>query len=313
MQGTRRVCITDPCTDDAQCQGDEHCETQREPRVVAGPTVLAAPDGDPDAPPFAMWVEMSHRTADDRAIWRAISNDGVSWRFAPADPVLEDAGDAHDPSVAFLGGEYHLLYERTGGIAEAIGSDGVSFGAPSTYLSGDVHAPAATPGPDGELMVFVEVGAREGIGLVTGGTVVTILEPFDVTDPILWREVQTIGSPYILVDETELGEPTVRLWFDAFGEESASAVQFGEMVPTPPNDSIGYASAPAGEPARMVVWPFNPIFDRVLTFLEHRAERSPAVVRVPGTEAYFLYYEGSSTDGTEQDGLGVARTPAAPD
>ena len=53
--------------------------------------------------------------------------------------------------------------------------------------------------------------------------------------------------------------------------------------------------------------PYNPVFDRVVAFLEHRAERSPAVVRAG--EVYFLYYDGWSPDGTRHDGLGVAKNP----
>jgi hypothetical protein len=101
----------------------------------------------------------------------------------------------------------------------------------------------------------------------------------------------------------------VRLWFDAFGAESGDSVQFGMVVPLPPNDSIGYAAAPLDDPAALVTYPYNPVFDRVEAFLDHRAELAPAVVADPDGTHWFLYYGAGSADGMVDEGVGAALTP----
>ena len=125
-----------------------------------------------------------------------------------------------------------------------------------------------------------------------------------MADPVLWRDVTAVGSPFVRVE----GD-VVRLWFDAFGRESASAVSLDQVVPVPPNDSIGYATARLGAPTAFVTWPFDPVFDRVRDFLDHRSERGPAVVQVPGQEVWLLYFTGFAADGGEAEGLRVARNP----
>jgi hypothetical protein len=155
----------------------------------------------------------------------------------------------------------------------------------------------------------VQRGAREGLALWRGsGAPVEVFAPDDATLPELWRDVTQVGSPFALVDDS-LGLPTVRLWFDAFGAESGDSIQFGMTVPLPPTDSIGYASAQAADPTDLVAYPYNPVFDRVEAFLNHRAEIAPAVVEDPSGEVWFLYYGASSADGTVQEGIGVARNP----
>lgn len=304
-QGNARRCIVADCADDDDCLASESCAVQREPRAAFEPTVLAEGVG------FSMWLEMDDRTAGDRAIFRLTSRDGVRWRFDPAEAVLENGGDAHAPSVIRTDAGYRLFFRTAAGIAVADSPDGVAFDAPTSFLSGDWHAPAAAV-VGGEVLVWVASAARGGLFLSRDGAPPSsVLAPGAVVDEEHWRDVTQVGSPFVLVEASPLGEPTVRLWFDAFGEESGVSMQFGEPVQLPPNDSLGFASAPAADPAAVTVWAYNPIFDRVVAFLEHRAERAPAVVRVPGEETYFLYYEGWSADGAESDGLGVAVNPPA--
>lgn len=304
-QGTARRCIVADCSDDGDCLASESCAVQREPRATFQPTVLAEGAG------FTMWLEMEDRTPDERAIFRLTSRDGVRWRFDPADPVFEAAGDAHAPSVIRIDGGYRLFIETTGGIAAANAPDGIAFEAPSMVLSGDWHEPAAVV-VDGEVWLYVSAGDRAGIHLSRAGAPPTpVFGTSDATDDEHWRDVTRVGGPYVLVEESPLRAPTVRLWFDAFGEESGVSMQFGEPVQLPPNDSIGYASALASDPTNLVTWAYNPVFDRVVAFLEHRAELAPAVVRVPDEEVYFLYYEGWSADLMQPDGIGVARNPPA--
>jgi hypothetical protein len=159
-------------------------------------------------------------------------------------------------------------------------------------------------------VVYVQIGARQGIAVWTGaGAPQPILTPAQVSDPVLFRDVVRAGSPFALVEDSPLGEPVVRVWFDAFGKESGTSIQFGHVVELPPNDSIAEAQTLRSDPTYLAVWPFNPVFDRIIAFLEHRAELQPAVVRVPGRDVYFMYYVGRSADGAENDGIGFARNP----
>jgi hypothetical protein len=81
------------------------------------------------------------------------------------------------------------------------------------------------------------------------------------------------------------------------------------MVELPPNDSIGVAKARLARPRELVSYAFNPVFDRIVAFLEHRAELAPSVVKLPDEDRYLMYYTGTSRDGMELDGLGVAENP----
>lgn len=301
-------CVVDDCGADGDCQAGELCNIQRVPRATAQPTVLTGVGTGPGER-FVMWLEMSNAAGTQRQIHRAVSADGIRWRLDPAEPVLTDAGDAHAPSVVDTGAELELYYETAAGIRRATSTDGIDFGTPETVIVGDWHAPGAARTPGGETLVFVQRGDREAIALWRGGgQPEAVLTPGDATLPELWRDVTKVGSPFALVDES-LGLPTVRLWFDAFGAESGDSVQFGMVVPLPPNDSIGYAAAPLDDPAALVTYPYNPVFDRVEAFLDHRAELAPAVVADPDGTHWFLYYGAGSADGMVDEGVGAALTP----
>jgi hypothetical protein len=306
--GSQGRCVVGSCDDDGDCLGDEFCRVQREPRRTDEPSVLTTADGDG----YVMYLEMDNEAGTQSAIWRAVSGDGVHFRFNPAEPLITEAGDVHAPSAVKLEGGVTLFYDTTLGIARADSADGEIFGDPDVVITGDFHRPGAAVTPTGEVLVAVEIGDRAGIAIWDGsGPPATLLRPGDVTDPVLWREVTRVGSPHALVEVSPLGVPTLRVWFDAFGQESAASIQFGELVEIPPNDSLGFASAPLRTSETLTVYPFNPVLDRVTAFLQHRAERAPAVVEMPPLfgDGYLLYFRGSSGDGTINDGIGVARNP----
>ncbi len=298
---TQRRCIVDDCVDETGCPATDFCDVQREPRDVAEPTVLARAGG------FTMWLEMSDANPADRAIWRAVSSDGLAYRLDPAVPVLEAAGDAHAPAAVDDQRGCLLYYETAGGIWETACPESAGSDPGRLVLAGDYHAPAAAAGDD---RLFVTIGARTAIGTVQvppagpAGAPEIIYTPADVIDPVHWRDVQQVGSPFVLVENGFL-----LLWFDAFGSETRDVIKFGLPEVVPPNDSIGFASAPASAPLALVSYPYNPIFDRPVLFADHQAERAPAVARVPGSERWLLYYEGLSADGTRRQGIGVAGNP----
>jgi hypothetical protein len=135
-----------------------------------------------------------------------------------------------------------------------------------------------------------------------------VLAPAALDDPVLWRGVDVIAAPFAEARVAPDGSSFVRLWFAARGQESGASMQFERVVPTPANFSIGEAAASDG--ARFQPYPFNPVFDRVVDFLTHPSELDPAVVEWRGE--WRLYYRRASADGTRNDNLAVARSPAQP-
>jgi hypothetical protein len=181
-----------------------------------------------------------------------------------------------------------------------------------------VRAPSAVLLANNQVLVYYQIGDGSAIGLATGtlsgsltstGNVLTPSQVLDPPDssvaPQFWIDIANLRSPYALATESASGELSLRLWFSAFGRESGDSFQFGEVIPIAPTYSVGYASATIDTPDVLSVWPFNPIFDRVEAFLDHRSELTPAVVRVrdaDGTlrDGYLLYYlDAAATNTTD--------------
>jgi hypothetical protein len=330
--GTTRRCVVRACNDDTDCGSGDVCRIQREPRLATEPTVLARAHS--DEPAFTMWIELSEPSVpSDRAIYRAVSTDGVQARVDPAAPVLLANDQAHAPSAVRVGDAIFLYYEHGDGeeLRAAESADGTTFGPAAAVLTASAAGTTAlrTPGvvllPDGDVAVYYENGDRQGIGLACGAPGATlrpegvVLSMDQVTDPpasqdsaAFWLDITALGSPHAALATGTDGVPFVRLWFTAFGQESGASLELGEVASIDPNYSIGYAAAPAETPAALTVWPYNPIFDRITAFVDHRSELAPAVVQATSTdgdarESYFLYYVGANADGDVLEALGVAR------
>lgn len=306
---SRNVCVTDECDADAACLASERCHLQRRPRLVLEPSPLAGAA----TPRLTLYLEVGDAIVPSRrAIWRALSSDGLHFRFDPARPVLEDAGAAHAPSAIATDDGVILYYEAGDGAAlkAARSTDGVSFGAPTVVLTGGVgaaavRAPSVVVLPDGEAAVYYQEGDGAAIALATGapGAALTrrgpVLRPADVAvapggpRAPQWTDVVALRSPHAALTDSPAG-PSLRLWFSGFGRESADSVQFGDDVPIPPNHSIGYAAADPAAPEALTPWPYGPVVDRVDAFLDHREELGPAAVQLVddegGRPAYLLYY-----------------------
>jgi len=313
-------CITVDCASDASCDSGEACTIQRVPRQALEPSALASGE----ASTVVLWIELADegQTAR-RRIWRAESRDGRLFRIDPARPVLDDGLDNRAPSVVRTPDGYALYYEWNDGaeIRVATSRDGTDFADPVTALVGGagpgaVRAPSAVVLPDGSVAVYYQVGDGAAIGLATGplGGALTarggVLTPADITVPPsgraapFWDPVEAIRSPHALVTDGADG-PSLRLWFSAFGHESADSYQFGQVLPIPANHSVGYAQGSVDAPDRLVPWPYGPVADRVDAFLDHREELTPGVVRLDGDDAYLLYY----VDGTPAMGAMGAAGP----
>ena len=281
------------------------------------PTLLAGTAA--GEPRLTLYLELSSvANHDDRAIYRAVSEDGQRFRVDPAAPVIADGGEAHAPSAVRTETGVRIYYEWGYGLELRVASstDGIDFGAGETVLAGaGRHAPSAVLLPGGSVAVYYQAGEGTAIALATGspgGALAdqgAVLRPGDLEDPAAsatsqrWENVASVRSPHAAVTIGADG-PALRLWFSAFGRESGDSVQFGEVVPILANYSIGYAVADLADPGHLTPWPFNPIIDRVTTFLDHGSELGPGVVQVVRDgrrdDGYLLYH----VDATAQSAAG---------
>lgn len=307
---SRNYCVSADCADDDGCLAGERCSVQRIPRQVVEPSPVL----DRSEPaPIVLYLEISDALQlDQTAIWRAVSVDGRHFQMSPAQPVVEDGTTARAPSVIQTPDGWAMYYEQGGGLEIRVvtSTDGVSWSAPVTAIVGGVdaaaaRAPSAVLLPDGTVAVYYQVANGTRIALATGpvgGALEyqgTALDPADVqiepsgSDSPFWDDIVRVTSPFAALTESADG-PSLRLWFAAYGRESGDSVQFGEIVPIPPNYSVGYAVALAGDPLDLVAWPYGPVVDRISAFLSHHEELGPGVVQLPGTDglddAYLMYY-----------------------
>src|SRR5438309_2358475 len=79
------------------------------------------------------------------------------------------------------------------------------------------------------LLLYYGTGDRSAIGLAesSDGTLfaahpVPVLTPPAVAEPLLWRDVDAIGSPFAEAATTPDGKPFLRVYFCARGRESGS-------------------------------------------------------------------------------------------
>lgn len=323
---SRNYCVTVDCDTDAACQTTERCHVQRVPRLVLEPFAVA----DAEAPRVVLYVELGDAVQPQRTIWRAVSRDGVRFELEPAQPVLDDAGAAHAPSIVRTPGTWLLYYESGDGAAIKVASspDGVSFAPGTVVLTGGagpsaVRAPSAVLLPDGSVAVYYQIGDGAALGLATGapGGMLTTRGPVltaaaasvAVSTPgaPFWTDVVAVKSPHAAVTDGPAG-PSLRVWFSGFGRESADSEQFGMTVPIPPNYSVGYALGRVDDPATLTPWPYGPVVDRVDAFLEHKEELGPGVVQLvdddgPAT-AYLMYYVEATADDTAMGPTGPFTT-----
>jgi len=291
------TCVSTTCADASTCADSERCEVQRIPMQVLEPAAVSRADQ------VVLYLDLAlPNLPDQRAIWRAISSDGVHFAIVPAQPVLVDPQSVRAPSVVLDGGTTFLYFEHGGGteLRVATSPDGITFGTATTVLVGpDVHTPAAVHVAGGVVLYYERGGA---IGLATGqpqGKLTdqgVVLRPTDVQvgdgtpGTAFWLGITTLASPQAM-----LTDGGVHLFFSAFGQESAPAQKFGVSTPIPPNFSIGFAAADPATPAALTVWPYGPVVDRVQVFLDHRDDLSPAPVDA-GDDRYFMYYVDASHD-----------------
>ena len=299
-------CLPESCASDSECAGS--CRLERLPAALAEPSPLVESGG------VTMWLERTDPMGAP-AIWRATSADGITFTFDPPHALLSGRAPSvlHDPERGYL-----MLYALGAGsassLALATSSDGVAFTPSAAPVLAGADQPSLIAAPMGGLVAYY-LGADGTIGRATStdGAAFTaappaVLTPAAVSDPILWRGVDELASPFAQALTDPSGQPFVRLWFSAHGTESAASQQFGKTLPTPPDFSIGEAASTGGAP--FVPYPFDPVFDRVLEFLTHPSELDPAVIALG--DSWLLYYRRAAADGSQSENLAVARSPVVP-
>jgi hypothetical protein len=290
--GTNECQIT-PCSDDATCSGGRRCVLQRQPANLAEPTPIATDRG------VTMWLER------DQQILRADSPDGIHFRLDPAATPLQ----GRSPSVALGGSGFLMVFASGSDLVRATSADGLTWTADATPILAGGDMPSLVSHGDGSYAVYFVTGGAVARAFSPDGMVfdppATVLEPAALADDTLWRNVDRIAAPFAQSFLDAGGRQFVRVWFAARGQESAPAYNFGQFQEVPANFSLGAATSDDG--INFLPYPFNPVFDRVVAFIEHPSELDPAIVTV-GDEQ-LLYYRRASPDGAISGELGFARSP----
>ena len=314
---SNNVCISDDCANDAGCLAGERCELQRVPRQVLEPGPIAG-----FGAPIVLYLDLALPSSPDaRAIYRATSRDGVLFTVEPTTPVLDAPQGFRAPSPVLDGGRLYLYFEEGDGLTlrVATSTDGIVFDTPTTVLAGTmtdrVRHPSAVHSGGNVHLYYQRGDGTGGIGLATGAplTMLTdrgaVLAPADVEvgtgapGTPFWVQITHVQSPHAV-----LAGDAIRVFFSAFGRESADASKYGMTEPIPANFSVGYAAAKATASEMLTVWPYGPVFDRVDAFLEHREELGPAVIDA-GADRFFMYYIDATP--TTLGRLGVVGSGAA--
>jgi hypothetical protein len=290
------VCVSSYCSSDADCTSST-CALQRQPESLAEPAPLAEKGG------VTLWLERGGAN-----IVRARSTDGLAFTLDATAPPLPGRA----PTVATTDTGYLMLFAVGPDLFRAFSTDGINWNASAAPTIPAAAAPSLIRLADGSYAAYVDLGGAVGRSTSPDGTTFTtpevVLQPDALSDPTLWRGVDDIASPFAqaLVDVNH--NPFVRLWFAARGQESGPAYNFGQVQPVPPNFSIGEAASTDG--VMFTPYPYNPVFDRVVMFLDHQSELEPAIVTVGTTQ--LLYYRRASADASSDEGLAVARSPQEP-
>ncbi len=293
-------CVASPCNRDLDCAA-AHCRLQRRSARLAEPMPLATSEG------TVLWLERGPESA--RSIWRAVPNDatGQRFHFQPSQAVLEGFGA---PALLSWENRYLGAFEREGRIWRATSDDGIHFAVdPTPLVTGS--SPSLIRFHE-TLLLFYSTAETLAMARSPDGRHFVVsappLPPSAFSDPILWRDVDTLVSPFAVAATAPDGQPVLRLFLAARGRESLPSQEFGRAVEETPNFSIAEAASLDG--IHFVPWPYNPVFDRVTNFLTHGTERDPAILPLAGGKT-LLYYRGGTSDRPLE--LRVAQNPVSQD
>jgi hypothetical protein len=291
-QTSTGLCVTSVCATDDECGGGNKCWPQRAGALLAEPSPLVTAAG------VELWLERTDADGIAR-IWHG-RGDGTTF-LLDSDAQLDGAA----PSVARLAdGSYAIVFARGANLYAARSPDGVAWSAPALALP-NARQPSLVIQPDGSALLYV-IDPDGALTRFEAGADLVFQKPLVILTPTgartaLWPDVDVLASPFAVGPW---------LWFAAHGTESAPSTQFGTPVASPPDYSIGVATA--ADANQYVVNAYNPVFDRITDFINHPSELDPAVLPLPQDDHWLLYYRRARPDGSAAETLAVAVSPAPP-
>lgn len=294
-------CEIATCADDTSCSSGRACRIERVPSDLREPWPILAGSG------MTLFFERDDVMGGPE-LQAADSTDGrhfsVSVHLFPGrapSVILQKDGSYLMAYMDPRASELWLAQSANGQPWQRLGN------AP---IAAPARSPSLLPVVDG-LAVYYDLGGQLLRAHSTDARVfdpgTPVLSPGDVTDAVLWRNVDQLGQPFVESQTDPDGKPFVRLWFAGDGVETGDAQKLGQVQPTPPDFSIGEASSYDGK--SFTPYPFEPVFDRAVNFLEHPSELEPAVIAFGGQRLLYYRRAGSAL---KSEGLAVAHSPVDP-
>lgn len=326
--------LAQPCAADADCPFDRpRCLLQRVPSDLREPAPVTASAGAIDLGSIPVFFE--RREPGRTVIVRAdclLTRPGIDRARCDLDPspAIEpgptDGDRAGAPSILVEPGRLTMIFaDGAGRLRRAVSADGRRFTVePPPVLvpragweASGLDSPSLIRAPDGGYLLYYGLTDRSAIGLAESADGITftsrpdpVVRPADLASPI-FRDLDRVGGPFAELVREPGASPAVRLFIAARGRETGEGMKFGTPIIEPPNWSIAELASLDGR--AFVPFPWNPIFDRAVQFLDHRSELEPALLTVaravgePGDRA--LLYRGASADESAAEPIGLAISP----
>ncbi len=314
--GLDRMCIVKLCGATVSCSGTDTCMEQERVADLREPQILD------EAGRRVAYLELreTQGATTSCAVYRARVVAERRWEIEPVVPVLASEGDDKGcigaPSVV-AAERGRVMYAARGdgsGIVRATSTDGIAF----SRSDGMVRVPTApwergwvgSPGAirfGGKTVLLYAAARGEAIGRVfvdeQAGDVTKPLErawlvPGDLEDPMFWRSVRWVGSPFPVERDG-----TVLVYLGVRGAEGSDAqIAAGGQYAADVNASIGLVTT--RDFATWQRFPTGPVFSRRTNLRAYLGEGEPSVV-FDGIGSW-LVYVGADALGAATTGLGLA-------
>lgn len=300
------ACRAASCSGGAGCGRGQECEVFQETATIREPATLPETD--------LRYVEMTE-PGKAPAIFRAREMSAKTWVATSQQPVLELAEGASAPFVRNEEGGVALYVGSSDGasIQRAWSADGTAFGEAVVVLSAEtegwekgwIGSPSVIDF-EGKRLLFYEAGPGAGIGIAelagrAGGVAERLheraaIDPTRVEDPLFWRSIQSVSTPYAVVVND-----AVRIYFTALGAEGNAAVDGDALLPADINYSIGMITT--RDFVNYESFPTGPIYARRTSLRAYLGEREPHLLF--SDDGVRLYFRATTAGGTDA-GLAVA-------
>jgi len=172
---------------------------------------------------FVMYASSDQNFDFNIAIYRLVSNDGISWTLSPATPVFQadpnpaawDHRAVETPSVVFFNGNYHLFYtgypsthtdSYSYKIGHATSSDGITWTRDASYVLAPNDPYNTTPNLTFNQWITAEPGAVvfqnkiylyfSAVGAnLSVGTTLQVIGLTTSSDGVTWSAPQSVLEP----------------------------------------------------------------------------------------------------------------------